>query len=140
MVLFLALKAWAFMEALKILHFIYILVFYFYLCLRAFSPVIRQNFSKNNIFFQAYLRVEFCGISAVEELCKSLEAERLWASLEAERLCASLEAERWFKSLEAADGLWKSLDAEILCRKEVDLFKRYCECARLDLKHLLKGL
>ena len=131
MVLFLALKAWAFMEALKVLHFIYILVFYFYLCLRAFSPVIRQNFSKNNIFFQAYLRVEFCGISAVEELCKSLEAERLWASL---------EAERWFKSLEAADGLWKSLDAEILCRKEVDLFRRYCECARLDLKHLLKGL
>ena len=82
--------------------------------LRAFSPVNRQNFSKNNIFFQTYLRVEFCGISAVEELCKSLEAERLCASLEAkrlcasleaERLCASLEAERWFKSLEAAEGL-----------------------------------
>ena len=90
--------------------------------LRAFSAVIRHNFSKNNIFFQANLRVEFCGISAVEELCKSLEAER------------------WFKSLEAAEGLWKSLDAEILCRKEVDLFRRYCECARLDLKHLLKGL
>ena len=114
MVLFLALKAWAFMEALKVLHFIYILVFYFYLFSEHFLLLTDRILVKTIFFFQAYLRVEFCGISAVEELCKSLEAERLCASLEAERLCASLEAERlcasleaerWFKSLEAAEGL-----------------------------------